>query len=46
MKPMPSMTCCAFPPDDCYAPARRTRLLARGLTARQESLICAGAPLC
>jgi hypothetical protein len=43
MKPMPSMTRCAFPPDDCYAPARRTRLLARRLTARQEFLICAGA---
>lgn len=27
MKPMPSMTRCAFPPEDCYAPAQRTRLL-------------------
>jgi len=37
MNPMPSMTRCAFPPDDCYARARRTTLLARRLTARSSS---------
>jgi hypothetical protein len=46
MKPMPSMTRCAFPPEDCWAPAQRTRLLARRSTARQEFLIRGEAPLC
>jgi hypothetical protein len=44
MRPMPSMTRCAFLPEDCYAPARRTRLLARRSTARREFLIRAGKP--
>jgi len=44
MKPMPSMTRCAFLPEDRYAPVQTTRLLARRLTARREFFICAAAP--
>jgi hypothetical protein len=46
MKPMPSMTRCAFPPEDCYAPAQRTRLLCSAIDGTAGvPHPCRGAPL-